>query len=346
MSLRVGIDAWNLPGDRRGVGRYVREIVRRWVAWGPSKIRPTLLIPEWPPVVAAQRYLDEIATQLPVRHRRAEHRMDVVWFPWNGLSWLATTPMVATLHDASLFRFPPSDDAVREREQRPFFAAAKHARRIITDSAFAKDELVHFLALDPHRIDVVHLGVNDVMRASSDRTASSPYVLFVGEAEPRKNLPALLEALALLPEQLGSTLELVIAGAKEYPLPQAPAGVRVRVHGWVSDEDLAQLYRRAAALVYPSSYEGFGLPIIEAMAAGTPVIAGDTQSSREVGGDAALYAAPSSARAIAAKIQEVLTQTGLAESLRQRGAARAKDWTWERTAIETARALDRALQPH
>jgi glycosyltransferase involved in cell wall biosynthesis len=345
MPLRVGIDAWNLPGDTRGIGRYVREIVRRWAAWGPQKICPTLLVPEWASLFVRRRYLWEVGVELPVKHRRAERQMDVVWYPWNGVSWRATAPIVATLHDASQFRMPPADPEVRGREQRPFLEAAKVARRLITDSQFSKAELVRYLEVDPEQIDVVYLGVNDIFRANDSPVQTrSRYLLFVGEPERRKGLSTLLEAMALLPNRLKQSTEIVVAGARgEHLLPEAPAGVRMRNVGWVSDAELATLYRQAMALVYPSEYEGFGLPIVEAMASGTPVIAADTPSSREAAGDAALYASPSDPKSLAERIQAVLGQPELRDRLRTLGFENVRERCWERTAEETFASIRRSL---
>lgn len=346
MSLRVGVDAWNLPFDRRGIGRYVREILTRWASWGSRTISPTLLVPEWPPMFVRGRYLAEIGTDLPVRHRKDLRAIEIVWYPWNGVSWRASKPLVATLHDASLFHSPPQDHSIRVREQRPFHVAARLARRIITDSEFSKTELVRYLEVDPARVDVVYLGINEeFLRAGQTDPPKSQYVLFVGEPEPRKGLPLLLEALTRLPEQLRAELEVVVVGASgEYGMPPIPNSIRLRNAGWVEDKVLATLYRGAAALIYPSEYEGFGLPIIEAMAAGAPVIAADTKSSREAGGQAALYAACGNAAALTQKIQMILTDQNLVAQQRRLGFEHATDRTWNRTAEQTMAVLERSVR--
>ncbi len=346
MSLRVGVDAWNLLGDRRGIGRYVRELVRCWRAFGTERIRPTLLVPERATFLAKSKYLREIGVEMPVRYRHLKQDLDVVWYPWNGVSWVASLPMVATLHDASLFAAPPDDPLVREREQRPFRVAAVQARRIVTDSEFSKKELVRYLEVDADRVDVIYLGVSATFARDETQSATEAlrYLLFVGEPERRKGLPVLLEAIAQLPTNLRESLELVVAGARgQYPLPATPESVRVRTVGWVDDVTLASLYRHALALVYPSEYEGFGLPILEAMAVGTPVIASDTPSSREAGGSAALYVPTSDAAALAAAIGSVASAPTLVEDLRRRGQDHAAGWTWERTAQQTLTVLERAL---
>ncbi len=353
MALNLGVDAWNLTGDRRGIGRYVREVVRRWAAWG-SRVRISLLVPEWPAWLVRGRYLQELAgLELPVRHRTAARSLDAVWYPWNGMSWVPATLSVATLHDASLFSLPPHDDRLREREQRPFRVAAATAARIITLSQFSKTELVRYLGLDPAKVDVVNVGVNDGFSAagakrnlaahSAEPAASSRYLLFVGEPEERKGVATLLEAMTLLPADLRAETELIIAGATgQYPLPSFPNSVKVRNVGWVDDETLLHLYANAAALVYPSVYEGFGLPIVEAMAAGAPVIAADVPGPREAGGCAALYVHAGDAAALAGAIRSVLTEPAVAGRLSQLGVERARQLTWEETARQTLAVIEKA----
>lgn len=348
MPLRVGVDAWNLIGDRRGIGRYVRQIVRRWAAL-PQRVSVVLLVPERGTLFVRSRYLRALGGgRLEVRHRSFARSMDVVWYPWNGLCWIAPGLSIATLHDASLFSLPPADPQVRDREQRPFFLAAKLARRILTNSEFSKGELVRYLHLDPAAVDVIHLGVDErFFTAAQEREAARaspqarPYILFVGEPEERKGLDTVFAALTLLPDALRSQVELIVAGASgEYPMPPVPASIHVDNRGWVDDAMLAQLYAGASALIYASRYEGFGLPIVEAMAAGTPVIAGDAPGPREAGGDAALYVPTQNPQALATAMTRVLEDPKLAARLRMLGGQRASELSWDKTARSTLEVLE------
>ncbi len=333
MSLRIGVDAWNLPHDRRGLGRYVREVLRVWAARPEPQMHVVLLIPEWPWPWVRRSYQRACGYDLPIAMRGAAERVcSVVWYPWNGASWIARPPMVATLHDASVFaEAPPRPDA--QREQRPFLAAARHARRIITDSTFSKSELVRYLGVHPDRVEVVGLGVGEAFyQAAPPQAADRPYVLFVGEPEARKGLDVLFQAVTLLPPH-AARLEVIVAGARgAYPLPNAPPSMCVRNLGWVSDEELARLYAGSVALVYPSRYEGFGLPVLEAMAAGAPVIATDIPSLRETAGSAAIFVPPGDPASIAAAIMRLLSHPDLAADLRARGRRHAAPFTWRRTA--------------
>jgi glycosyltransferase involved in cell wall biosynthesis len=347
MPLHIGVDAWNLTGDRRGIGRYVREILHTWAGWQPDHVALTLLVPERAPWFSRKRYLKELGgADMAVRHRGAARTLDVVWYPWNGMSWVAGVTSVASLHDASLFALPPPDPRIAEKEQRPLRLAAALAQLIITNSEFSKEELVRYLPLDPSRVEVIPLGVKEIFARvrSGDRVAPGrPYLLFVGEPESRKGVATLLQAMLLLPAELRASTELIVAGATgQYRLPPVPDSVMMRDVGWVADETLAGLYADASAFVYPSEYEGFGLPVVEAMAAGTPVIASDTRGLREAGGQAALFVAPGDPQALAAAITRVLTDRAVAADLVARGVARARQLTWEETARHTLAVLERA----
>lgn len=347
MRLRVGVDAWNLPGDQRGIGRYVRAVLLRWQVALRDRVSVTLLIPERLTWLHRRRYDVELAgADFPLRHRSsvARLKLDFVWFPWNGMSWLAPARSVATLHDASLFALPPADPVVREKEQSTFRAAAATAERIITDSHFSKAELVRHLALDPNKVDVVPLGVDAPLRqpvAPASIDGMRRYVLFVGELEERKGLETMLAAVASLDQEVQSDCAIVIAGnPRGARLPETAGLARVVALGHVSDERLSALYAGAAAFVYPSRYEGFGLPVLEAMAHGAPVIASDAAGIPEAGGSAALYFPPGDAARLAEHLRRVLTDPALAGRLAELGRQRAAELTWDQTARRTLEVFE------
>jgi len=176
-----------------------------------------------------------------------------------------------------------------------------------------------------------------------------PYILYVGSLEKRKNLPRLLEAYAYLRETLPGW-KLVIVGGRKWksdPIYKAVQRLGLEPHviftGFVAEEDLPALYNGADLFVFPSLYEGFGLPVLEAMACGTPVVTSNTSSLPEVAGEAALLVAPTDVKAIAAAMQRVLSEPDLAAELRRRGLERASQFSWERTARETLAVYERVL---
>jgi glycosyltransferase involved in cell wall biosynthesis len=344
--LRVAIDAWNLPHDRRGIGRYVRAIVGSWQRRATDRVTPTLIIPEWPAVLHAAPYRAELTSgRLPVAHRSAARagRFDVVWFPWNGMSWTTDLVSVATLHDASLFALPPSDEAAAKRERAPFLLAAERVRKVITDSDFSKAELQRHLGLSAASIEVVHLGVDPRPPAAPAAFEGvRRYLLFVGEPEPRKGLDLLLAAAKRLPGASQDGLGVVLAGRGTERFDDGAGQPRVIGLGAVSDERVASLYTGAVALVYPSLYEGFGLPVLEAMAAGAPVIASDASAIPEAGADAALYFRSGDEDQLLGAIKLVLDDPAKQSEMRDLGLLRAAAMTWDRTADATLAILSKA----
>ncbi|HXW76221.1 MAG TPA: glycosyltransferase family 1 protein, partial [Candidatus Eremiobacteraceae bacterium] len=238
-----------------------------------------------------------------------------------------------------------ADSEFARQEQRPFVTAAEHAARIITDSHHAAVELTRHLAIDPARIDVVHLAVDEAFLrrrglAPAKLEGATRYLLFVGEADERKGLDTTIRAIERLPEESRKGLALAVAGQRE---GKKFSAVDIRWLGHVDDEQLAALYAGTAMLVYPSRYEGFGLPVLEAMACGTPVIASRAAGIPEAGGDAALYVDPDDAAALAGAIGRVLADPDLAGRLRRAGETRAAAMTWDRTAASTLATLKRAV---
>lgn len=261
------------------------------------------------------------------------------------MSWTTEVAAVATLHDASLFALPPADIERARQEQAPFMLAAQRARRVITDSAFSKSELERHVGLSPAAIEVVPLGVEPATGVVPARFKEvRRFLLFVGEPERRKGLDLFLEAAAGLPDELRQDLGIVLAGKGTDSFDDAAGRPRVFGLDVVSDERLHSLYAGAAALIYPSEYEGFGLPVLEAMAAGAPVIASDAGAVPEAGGDAALYFPSGDKKALARAIEQVLGDQALTEDLRARGVRRAAAMTWEQTADATLAVLAEAAK--
>jgi glycosyltransferase involved in cell wall biosynthesis len=340
--IRIGVDVWNLPGDRRGIGRYVRGVLAAWARDWPARVAVTLVVPERPAWFAGRRYTAELdGRRYRVRSRGSLRRrdFDALWFPFNGPSWPDTFggPAIATLHDASTFVLPGFDAAARAT----FVAAAVRCDRILTDSDFAARELVRVLGLRPERIWAIPLGVDPPLPPvppAIDPAGFGRYILYVGSSEPRKNLITVFAAVRLL-RASGNDVRLVLIGAHTGVLPPHDARA-VAVLGFVDDATLAAFYRGAAATVYASEYEGFGLPILEAMNYGAPVVAARSSSLPEAGGDAALYAPTHDSTAFATALNRILHDPSLAAEMRARGHARAAQMTWSTTAELTLAAFE------
>ncbi len=342
--IRVGVDAWNLLGDHRGIGRYVRSLLAEWRRSHAERVEVTLIIPQWHTWTVAGRYRAEVeGAPYPVRSRRHYRRcnIDVLWFPFNGPSWNASeVPSVATLHDAATFVRSEYSDADRAT----FMLAARECKHIVTDSEFSKLELMRELHLPRSRVSAIPLGIGEPLPARPvelDTAAFGSFVLFVGENDPCKGLDTLIEALRNLQND-GIVMPLVVAGSPAAGSGPALDAALCRVHalGHVDDSTLAALYRACAALVYPSHYEGFGLPILEAMSYGAPVVASSAGGIPEAGGDAALYVPPGDAHALANALLLVRQDPKQAAQMRKRGYERARAMPWRRTAELTLNVLE------
>ncbi|MBI4083842.1 MAG: glycosyltransferase family 4 protein [Candidatus Lambdaproteobacteria bacterium] len=259
---------------------------------------------------------------------------------------------IVTIHDAGVFACPDSYSwRFRAWYRLLYRRVGARADAVITPSAFSRDELVRRVGIAPDRITIVPNGVDHLRRVVPDERAVSAhglsagsYVLCIGNRAPHKNVGVLVRAMA----QVRTGLRLVIAGgrfdrvfgADRLALPSDALHL-----GYVSDNTLKALYARAACFVFPSRYEGFGLPPLEAMAAGCPVIASDAAALPEVCGDAALYFDPDRPEALAAQIERVAGDAALQADLRRRGALRSAGFTWERSARGLAALLIRASAP-
>ena len=262
-------------------------------------------------------------------------------------------PLVVSIHDVSYARrpewYPNRLDPVRSA----FYAhSARRADRIVTCSSFSRDEILAAYQVDPERIDVVPLAAGSVFAPTPERPRE-PFVLHVGDLHPRRNLPMLLEVIADLrrAESRLSAVRLVLAGADRgqlemlRQLAQRLGAVEALEYVGVPDDAaLSEWYRRASLFAYPSRYEGFGLPVLEAMASGCPVIATSAGSVPEVTGRSAMLIAPEDAPAWRAAIRHVLLDAGQASELARTGIERAKAFTWDRTAEGTLAAYRRAVR--
>jgi len=263
-------------------------------------------------------------------------------------------PVTATVHDCTTKLFPEWHAwANRLLHHRRLRWIARHASRIIIDAEATRKDTARVLGIPAGRCDVIPLARGtepDAPGEADVRTrlglGDDPFVLFVGTLEPRKNLTRLVEAFLSLPERHHST-RLVLAGAwgwhsSELRRAVARAGSRVVATGGLEQPTLNALYHEARAFAYPSLYEGFGLPLLEAMAAGVPVITSRGGTLEEVAGGAALLADPTNVADIAAALDRVLTSEELRRELRERGRKREAEFTWEKTARLTLEVWRRA----
>lgn len=268
------------------------------------------------------------------------------------------TPTVVTIYDLSTMALPEHHVWLnRLRDRWKLEWATSQADRLIAISAATRGDLVEMLGVDPDRVDVVPLargGVGPI--ATTDAAVmrrklglnSAPFILTVGTIEPRKNHLRLVRSFERLAAQFPEFL-LVMAGGKGWKaaellesVQQSPVRERIRMLGFVDDADLATLYREATIFAYPSLYEGFGLPVLEAMAAESPVVTAAISSTAEVAGDAALLVDPKNEEELTNALRRLLESTALQEEYVRRGRERERTFTWQRTARLTLESYRRA----
>jgi glycosyltransferase involved in cell wall biosynthesis len=363
--LHLGLLAYGLDRPLSGIGRYTVELARALVTQPGLAI--TLLTAGEPLAFNGAEGLGRAALPgcsrlpalltlgsglMPTAARRA--RIRIIHDPTGVAPFLfgaAGARIIVTVHDVIPWAFPGAStllDTLIYRHWLP--RVISRAAGIVTVSETSRRDIVRFLAVPAERIYVVPEGVSACYQPAPPEAIADvraryhlpdDFILYVGSAEPRKNLSRLIEACRALWSR-GEGLPLVIAGARqEHGKEDEPARL-IRL-GYVPEVDLPALYSAARAFVFPSLYEGFGLPPLEAMACGTPVVCSNTSSIPEVVGEAALTVDPYNIEALAAALQRVLKDEPLRAELRARGLARAAAFTWERVARETLRVYEHVL---
>jgi glycosyltransferase involved in cell wall biosynthesis len=365
-----------VPGETGGMEVAARELIPALLAAAPPEMRFTAfinreaapaadgllggLLPSVTVPVNARNRVQWVLgeqTLLPALARR--EGVDLVH------SMASTAPVwgrfrrVVTVHDLIYARFPEAHAGIRDRGMRVLVPwAVRRSDRVIADSESTREDLIGLLGVEAGRIDVVPLGLGSVRRQAplpeSEVRArfdlgERPVLLSLSAKRPHKNLLALIGALGRLPSE--DRPVLVLPGYPTDHETELRAHARalglerdVRFPGWVSVEELEGLWALALLFAYPSLYEGFGLPVLEAMARGVPVVCSNASSLPEVAGDAALLVDPRDEPALAEAIGRLLGDPGLRERLRARGSERVLEFTWERTARLTLDSYARALE--
>jgi glycosyltransferase involved in cell wall biosynthesis len=326
--VRVAYDVAPLALDNAGTARYVRGVrdaLRRRgdlelheVTWGgPGRATAAVRDVAWYPIL------------LPVQARRC----DLLHCTTFRAPLRAPLPVIVTVHDLAIVRRPELFTAwTRLYARTLLLPVLRSATRVLAVSEFTKREIVELAGVPEDRIDVAYNATSPVFTPVGP-AAAGEYVLAVGTLEPRKNLARLIEATG----RLG--LELRIAGARGWGRVDVAAG-HVRWLGRPSDDELAEQLRGALCLAYPSLLEGFGIPVLEAMLCGTPVVTSAGSAMEEVAGDAAELVDPRDVESIASGIERALARR---TELRAAGLERAQRFTWEASAEATVRAYREAI---
>ncbi len=270
---------------------------------------------------------------------------DTVYHPFHYLSLCSWSRQVMTVHDFIPLYFPEAAPHQYHYYRRVMPRLLKRADRVICDSENTKQDIIKFYGYEADRLTVVPLGYDrDLFNETSRRDGvvarygiKRPYILMVGAGYPHKNLHRVIQAFSTLADRIDHDI-VIIGGDSSYRVHlselvhELRLEKRVRFAGYVPDADLPSFYADAACFAYPTLYEGFGLPILEAMACGAPVVCSNTSSLPEVAGDAALMFDPEDEEEIAHCLERVLTDSALRDGLRARGRENTKRFSWEATA--------------
>lgn len=354
--MHVAVEALQLRHDHRGVGRYTRRLLEA-MAGESATVRFTLGV-RTGDVDAVRTELDAVEA---LRDRVVVEPIDrwqggaydVAWYPWNFVRHTPTdAAIVPTIHDlAPMLSVDGRWWKVlkRARAARRYRQSAAAAHHILTGASVARDEIVARLGVSVDHVSVVPHAADEFRRGDDQVAADAllarlgvhgAFLLAIGSRERRKNLPVLFHAMDRL-AALGTPVPLVLCGGAVAP-GSPPAWLRRA--GFVTDAELGGLYARASALVVPSRYEGFGLPVLEALTAGGAVVCADASTLPEVAGDAALYFPPDDSEALAAQLHRLLQDPEVGRVLRERGRARAGAYSWQRAAQGTLAAFGRAIE--
>jgi glycosyltransferase involved in cell wall biosynthesis len=355
--LVVGIDARAAVETKAGRGRLVRELLRTLAERDDANTYRCYCRSPWQPLDASFEWVP-VRGPDPLWHARvsaAASRECDVFLSTNSYltAIMVRVPSVTIVHD--LMALDPGTQPNRRSaivERLTLRAAVRESERLWCTTQSTAAQL---LARYPHarnKIGVVPLAVSPRLSSGfvdgGSGLPNSGFVLAVGTLEPRKNLPRLVEAYASLPSALREAHPLVVVGARGWRTAATleslrSLGEQCRMLDHVSDEELAELYRRCAVFCYPSLGEGFGLPVLEAMAAGAPVVTSNVSSLPEVGGDAVEYVDPRSAQSIATGLARLLESPERRAELASRGRARAAGFSWDATTSAVVELLQAAM---
>ncbi len=366
----IGVDGNEANVEKRvGISKYVFELLRQFEYVKPqvSHVRFNIYLKKRPRedlpkkregwhyrVVGPQKLWTQVGLPLDLFLNRP--RPDVFFTPTHYAPRFSPVPTVVSVMDLSYIHFPQLFNTSDLYQLRNWTAySVKKAKRVLTISLASKNDIIKHYQIAPDRVVVTYPGIKlDAAKGTQYMEAlkniygvTGEYILFVGTLQPRKNIVRLIEAFALVRESKEyNDLQLVIIGKRGWQYQDILAAPRklqvqdsVKFLDFVSDNDLASFYHNARCFILPSLYEGFGLPILEAMKYDCPVITSNVSSMPEVGGEAAIYINPYDTDDIADKIREVLGNETLRKQMVEEGKKQIKKFSWEKTAKETLQVL-------
>jgi len=376
--MLIGIDGNEANVERKvGIGEYSFELLKKFEEFSISNLRFTIYLknkprPDMPKeregwkyrVIGPKRFWTQFG--LPFDLFFHKPRPDIFFTPSHYAPRFSPIPTAISIMDVSYIHFPhlfKRSDLYQLRDWTAY--SVKNASKIFTISQASKNDIIKTYGVSGGKVTVTYPGVKLKTQMSKLKTTaqnskvlgdkygiSNEYILFVGTLQPRKNIVRLVEAFSLIsPSLIINPLSLIIVGKKGWMFEEilvAPKKFnvedRVKFLDFVPDEDLPFFYKNALCFVLPSLYEGFGLPVLEAMKYRCPVIASNTSSLPEAGGDAALYVDPLSVEDITKNLESIIQNSELREKLIKKGYEQVKKFAWEKTARETLKGLEGLMQ--
>ena len=365
--MRIGIDArlWS----QTGVGRYIRNLTlnlqkidtkNNYVLFVSSKdyedVKVHIKNDKWQ-IVRADVKWHTISEQIRFSSVLKRENLDLVHFPYFSVPVLYNRPFVVTIHDLIVHHFPtgkastlplPLYEAKLLAYRFIIKKAARKAKKIITVSNATKDEVIDHLGVRSDKVIAIHNGLDENLSVNikKEKLIKDPYFLYVGNAYPHKNLERLLLAFSLFSQNNKNT-KLVLVGKEDYFYKRLKEKIKnlmlensVIFYQGAKDQELVNLYRNAIALVTPSLMEGFGLPLLEAMANGCPVLASDIPSFKEIGKDAVMYFNPKSVEDIKRNLETSVKDSIFRKKLIEKGLEQVKNFSWEKAAKETLKVYE------
>lgn len=369
--MKIGVDVRSLSVPITGIGQYTLELLdamvdlgHEWVLYSHKPIingrwdRPNVMIRT---MNLKARPFSMIWSQCMLPYLLKNDSIDLFWAPGHRLPLYMSSNQatVVTIHDLVWKRAPETMRKFSRFLESLFMPRAVHkADALIAVSTSTFHDLIEEFNGVSEKISIVHEGIPTLKQnlnseASNLECIKSPYILFVGTLEPRKNLRRLLEAYSSMSQEIRKNYSLVIAGGKGWGTEKLHTIIKelsiessVITLGYVTNEDLVNLYKSSSLFVMPSLYEGFGLPILEAMSFGTPVLTSNVSSIPEVTGDAAILINPHDILSIQSGLEKILTDSNLQREMSTKGRIQAQQFSWDVCAKQTLNVFERAFIKH
>lgn len=365
--MKIGIDASFLARDSRGMGRVTKSLINLMLLETSNQYYFVLPLHENDKPKIQKMYPKVEILSIP-----DSDRLDVLWYPWNRIDFIPKCRRVVTIHDIAMFRYFPHNKIDSYNDRQRIRKAVNSADVIVTCSEFSKSEMITFLEIQSNIIKVIPHSVDSNFMPSAPEnpieflntfSEGQNYILFVGSPDKRKDLKTLLLAFDIFKKKTGLPHKLLLASTKpnvnkinkftrfllkvvgQRPEVNIISYIEDKMEfkkdviwlGRVSDTDLVKLYNQCSVFVFPSLYEGFGIPLLEAFSCRAPVVASDIPVFREIGGDAPFYFIPSDPEDLAEKINRVINSPHIVKLMKSKGTERLKNYSWQKSCDEYLR---------